>query len=168
MDKSQAIINFLQTCPTIQANPLFFNFGDVQDNAHQTITRSDDIALHQPYVDGSVLKRFTFVVDSFKSVAYNPVVPGLNDENLEDFQDVQAILDWINMQDTLRNYPEFDTECIIEKMETLTTKPDLVGVDTSLNPPMAVYRISIQIDYIDTTKRMWNNYKISKGDYYYG
>lgn len=155
MDKSQAVLEFLQTCPVIQANPLFFNFGNVQDNAHQTITRSDDVALHRPYVDGSVQKRFTFSIDSFKSVAYNPVVEGLSDENLEDFQDVQAILDWINDQDSLHNYPLFDSEFIIEKMETLTTKPDLVGVDTTLNPPMAIYRISILIDYIDTAHRIW-------------
>lgn len=157
MDKSQAVLNFLQTCPTIKENPLFFNFGNIQNNAHQAITRSDDVALHRPYIDGSVQKRFTFSVDSFKSVAYNPVVQGLSDENLEDFQDVQAILDWINAQDSLQNYPAFDSECIIEKMRTLTTKPDLVGVDTSVTPPMAVYRISIQIDYIDTTQCVWKH-----------
>lgn len=155
MDKSQAVLEFLQTCPVIQANPLFFNFGNVQDNAHQTITRSDDVVLHRPYVDGSVQRRFTFSIDSFKSVAYNPVVDGLTDENLEDFQDVQAILDWINDQDNVHNYPAFDSEFIIEKMETLTIKPDLVGVDTTMNPPMAVYRISIQIDYIDISQRLW-------------
>lgn len=136
-------------------NPLFFNFGNVEDNAHQAIVRSDDTALHKPYIDGSVLKRFTFNIDSFKSVAYNPVVQELPDENLEDFQEVQNVLDWINEQDKLRNYPQFDSDCVIESMETLTTKPDLVGVDTTLNPPMAVYRISIQIDYIDNSNRVW-------------
>ena len=151
MDKSQAVLQFLQTCPTVQTNPLFFNFGNVEDNAHQAIIRSDDVALHRPYIDGSVLRRFTFSIDSFKSVAYNPVVSDLSDENLEDFQDVQTILDWINTQNDLRNYPQFDSVYVIESMETLTTKPELVGVDTTLNPPMAVYRISIQIDYIDNT-----------------
>ena len=155
MDKSQAVLQFLQTCPTVQTNPLFFNFGNVEENANQAIISSDDKALHRPYIDGSVSRRFTFSIDSFKSVAYNPVVQGLSDENLEDFQDVQAIIDWITLQNDLRNYPQFDSDCIIESMETLTTKPELVGVDTTLNPPMAVYRISIQIDYIDTSKRVW-------------
>ena len=156
MDKSQAVLQFLQTCPTVHANPLFFNFGSVEENANQAIISSDDVALHQPYVDGSVSRRFTFSIDSFKSVAYNPVVQGLSDENLEDFQAVQAILDWINAQDEAHNYPAFDPEYIIESMRTLTTKPELVGVDTTLNPPMAVYRVSIQIDYIDNSKRVWN------------
>jgi hypothetical protein len=41
-------------------------------------------------------------------------------------------------------------------MKTLTTRPQLIGVESSLNPPMAIYRIIIQIDYIDNTKRLWN------------
>jgi hypothetical protein len=83
-------------------------------------------------------------------------VQGFSDENLTDLDEVQKVLDWINEQDELQNYPDFGSDCPIEKMETLTTKPDIVGVDTSSNPPMAVYRISIQIDYIDNSKKLWN------------
>jgi hypothetical protein len=93
-------------------------------------------------------------LDSFKSVAYNPVIQGLPDENLEDFNDVQSLLDWVNEQGELKNYPAFEN-CIIDKMRSLSAKPVLVGVDTTLNPPVAVYRISIQIDYLDTTKQVW-------------
>ena len=156
MDKSQAILTFLQTCPTIKENPLFFNFGDIKDNANQTIFQSDDKALDRPYIDGSVLKRFTFNIDSFKAINYIPVANGLMDENLEGFQEVQNILDWINAQDKLRNYPDFDSKCFIDKMKTLTSKPDLVGVDTTQTPAMAIYRISIQIDYIDKSDCVWN------------
>ena len=45
-------------------------------------------------------------------------------------------------------------------MATLTTKPELLGVDNEVNPPLAVYRISIQIDYIDTSKRIWNKEEV--------
>lgn len=155
MDKSQAVLNFLQTCPTIQKNPLFFNFGSIEDNATQAIIKSDDVALHRPYIDGSAYRRFTFSIDSFKSVAYNPVVSGKPDENLEGFKEVQALLDWINAQDKIHNYPVFDNEFFIEKMKTLTSKPDLVGVDTTQTPSMAIYRISIQIDYIDKSDCLW-------------
>lgn len=156
MDKNQAVIEFLQTCPIILSSPLFFNFGNIEDGAHQAITQSDDVALHRPYIDGSVLRRFTFRLDSFKSVAYNPVVQNYSDENMEDFIEVQNILDWINTQGDNNVFPNFGSECIIEKMQTLSTKPELVGVNTTSNPPVAVYRISIQIDYVDTTKRLWN------------
>ena len=154
MTKHQAMLNFLQTCPRIRANPLFFNFGKVENDAHQANMRSDDVSLHRPYIDGTELKRYTFHLDTFKSVAYNPVISGLPDENMEDFEDVQSLIDWISEQDDLKNYPAFE-ECVVDKMRSLYTKPELVGVDTTLSPPMAVYRISIQIDYLDTSKQVW-------------
>ena len=156
MDKTAAMIQFLNTCPTIQNNSLFFNFGTIEDNAHQANTKSDDVSLHKVFIDGSVQRRYTFSVDSFKSVAYNPVVADLPDENITDFANVQEILDWINEQGDLQNFPDFGDKCIIEQMSTLTTKPELVSVDNTSNPPMAVYRISIRIDYIDISKRLWN------------
>ena len=154
MSKNQAMLDFLQTCHIIKDNPLFFNFGKVENNAHQVNMRSDDVSLHRPYIDGTELKRYTFHLDSFKSVAYNPVIQGLPDENMDDLDDVQSLLDWINEQGELKNYPAFE-DCIIDKMRSLSTKPELVGVDTTLNPPTAVYRISIQIDYLDTSKQLW-------------
>ena len=154
MNKHQAMLEFLQTCPKIRDNPLFFNFGKVENGAHQANMRSDDVSLHRPYIDGTELKRYTFNLDSFKSVAYNPIVQGLPDENLEDFEDVQALIDWVTEQEELKNYPAFE-DCIIDKMRSLSSKPELVGVDTTLSPPTAVYRISIQIDYLDTSKQVW-------------
>lgn len=157
MDKNQLMVEFLQTCPTIKDNPLFFNFGNVEDNAHQLTIISDDVAVQKPYIDGSVLKRYTCSIDSFKSVACIPILPGSNtDENIEDFAEVQGLLDWINEQNDLSNFPKFGDKTEIEEMKTLTTKPQLIGVESSLNPPMAIYRITIQIDYIDNTKRLWN------------
>lgn len=154
MTKHQAMLKFLQTCPSIRDNPLFFNFGKVENNAHQANMRSDDVSLHRPYIDGTELRRYTFNLDTFKSVAYNPIITGLPDENMEDFEDVQSLLDWINEQGELKNYPAFE-KCIIDKMQSLSTKPVLVGVDTTLSPPTAVYRISIQIDYLDISKQLW-------------
>lgn len=154
MNKTQAMLDFLQTCSTIRDNPLFFNFGKVENGAHQANMQSDDVSVHKPYIDGTELKRYTFHLDSFKSVAYNPVVQGLSDENVEDFADVQELLDWINEQGDLKNYPAFE-DCIIDKMRSLQSKPQLVGVNTTMSPPTAVYRISIQIDYLDTSKQLW-------------
>ena len=157
MDKNQLMVEFLQTCPTIKENPLFFNFGNVEDNAHQLTISSDDVAVQKPYIDGSVLKRYTCSIDSFKSVACIPILPGSNtDENIEDFAEVQSLLDWINEQNDISNFPNFGPSAEIDEMKTLTAKPQLLGVESSLNPPMAIYRITIQIDYIDNTKRLWN------------
>ena len=154
MNKHETMLEFLQTCPAIKDNPLFFNFGKIEDNAHQANMTDDDVPLNRPYIDGTELKRYTFHIDSFKSVAYNPIVEGLPDENMEDYAEVQALLDWINEQGDLKNYPAFE-KCIIDKMRCLSTKPVLVGVNTTLSPPVAVYRVSIQIDYLDTSKQVW-------------
>lgn len=156
MDKNQLMVEFLQTCPTIKDNPLFFNFGNVEDNAHQLTINSDDVALQKPYIDGSVLKRYTCSIDSFKSVACIPVLEVNTDENIEDLAEVQNLLDWINEQGENFNFPNFGESISVEEMKTLSAKPVLLGVESSLNPPMAIYRITIQIDYIDNTKRLWN------------
>lgn len=156
MDKNNSFIAFLQSCPVIRSNPLFFNFGNVENDAHQVNVSFDDTALQKPYVDGSVLKRYTVYIDSFKSITTNPVISGYSAENVEDLYEVQQLLDWIIEQADNNNYPDFGSNCIIDGMTSLTAKPNLLGVDDSLNPPMAIYRITIQIDYIDNSKRLWS------------
>lgn len=158
INKNQAMVNFLLTCPTIKNNPIFFNFANIEDNASQIVIKADSIDLNKPFIDGSVLKRFTFSLVIYKSVSYNALVKmeGYPDENLQDLQEVQKVLDWIDEQDTNSNYPDFGTDCEIDGMESLTNNPDLNGVDTSLNPPMAKYSIGVRLIYLDKSKVIWN------------
>ena len=157
MDKYQATIDFLIQCPTIAQNPLFFNFLDAKDNSKQIITQADDISLNEKYIDGSVLKRFTFSLVDFRSVVYQPLpkVPDHSTENVEDIIDVQGIIDWVNEQADLENYPNFGSDCMIDSMKTTSDTPNLNGVDTQVTPPLAKYSMSIQIDYIDKSKAVW-------------
>lgn len=157
MGKNEAIIEFLINCPAIQANPLFFNFADEQAGHNHFITQSDTIKKH--YVDGSSLKTYTFTIACYKSVSHNAIVgtSSFNDENMENMAIVQEILDWINEQSDNRVYPNFGADYIIEDMETLQSDPDLDGVDTSVNPPLARYSIGVKIEYLDNTKLIWNN-----------
>ena len=166
-DKNQAIIDFLLTCPTISGNPLYFNFLNAKDKNKQVITQANDTALNRNFVDGSVLKRYTFTIIDFRSVAYdavpiNTVIPGTTtyteyvSQNVETFDDVQNIIDWINEQADEQNYPDFGEECFIDSMRTTSTNPNLNGVDTSVAPALAKYSISIEIDYLDNTKSIWN------------
>ena len=159
VDKNQAVIDFLLQCPTIANNPLFFNFLNAEDNDKQIITQSNDINLDTKYIDGSVMKRFTFTIIDFRSVAYLPLpkVAGYTSENVDEMFDVQGILDWVNAQADAKNYPNFGTSCEIDDMRTTSSTPTLNGVDTSVTPALAKYSISIQIDYLDTTKAIWNN-----------
>ena len=159
VDKNQAVIDFLLDCPQIRDNRLFFNFINGEDNDKQFITIANDKAVNRPYVDGSVLKRYTFTIVDFRSVAYQAVVnvPGYTNENVEEMLDVQGIMDWIEEQAENNNYPNFGEGCIIDSMKTLSDNPNLNGVDTNVKPALAKYSMSIQIDYLDTSKVIWNN-----------
>lgn len=158
VDKNQAIIDFLMQCPAIAENPVFFNFLNAKDNNKQIITQSTDRSLNHSYVDGSVGKRYTFTIIDFRSITYQPLPkqPGYSSENVEEMLDVQGILDWVNEQADIENYPDFGDNCLIDRMETTTDIPNLDGVDTQMAPALAKYSISIQIDYIDKSKTIWN------------
>lgn len=157
-DKNQAVIDFLLNCPKIQENKLFFNFINAKDNNTQFIAQANDKSINRPYIDGSELKRFTFTIIGFKSISYEALVkmPGYSNENLDELLDVQGIIDWVDEQADLRNFPDFGEKCDIDSMSTTSENPNLNGVDTSTSPPLAKYSFTIQIDYLDRTKQIWN------------
>lgn len=155
VDKNQALIDYLQQCPQIRDNPLFFNFAEAEDNNKQLLIVANDKMTDKRYIDGSVQKRFTFTIIDYRSVAYQALATGMNDENVEEMLDVQGIIDWIEIQDANKNYPSFGADCIIDSISSQTDNPNLNGVDTSLRPAIAKYHISIVIDYLDTSKQIW-------------
>lgn len=159
VDKNQAIIDFLLDCPQLAYNPVFFNAINAKDNDKQIITQSNDTSLNSKYIDGSVLRRYTFTVIDFRSVIYQPLpkVEGYVSENVEELFDVQSIMDWVNEQADLQNYPDFGEDCIIDSMRTTSDNPNLNGIDTNVTPALAKYSMSIQIDYVDTSKAVWNS-----------
>lgn len=162
MDKNQAIIEYLIQCPAIANNPLFFNFANAKDKSKQIVTLSNDKTLNKPFIDGSVEKRYTFTIVDYQSVSHNAVVKmaGITNENVADMFSAQSIIDWVNTQNDLRNYPNFGTECVVESIEALTESPSINGVDTSVTPNLARYSVSIRVNYIDNSKSNWNNMPI--------
>lgn len=160
MDKNEAMVKFLMQCPTIQSDPLFFNFAEAEDGNNHFITEKDSIK--RTYIDGSTLKQYTFSIASYFSVSYNAVLNDTDtgtviDENIENMAKVQEVLDWINEQSDIQNYPDFGSDCEIEEMQTLTTDPDIDGIDTSVNPPIARYSVGVKLVYRDYSKTVWNS-----------
>lgn len=156
-DKNQAIIDYLCTCPSIRNNPIFFNFIQAQDDNKQIVTLANDITVQKPYIDGSVLKQYTFTIIDYKSITYQAIVKqvGFVNENVEEMLDVQEILDWITTQNEAHNFPNFGSDCEIDEIIALTENPRLNGVDTSVSPALAKYSISIRVTYLDISKRLW-------------
>ena len=155
MDKNKAVIDFLFTCPYIADNPLFFNFGKAEADNKQIVVLANDTNTDKPFIDGSVNKRFTFTIIDYKTVAYRSVIGEHSDENMENIVDVQTILDWVNEQGKIRNFPNFGEDCKIDSMKALTDQPNNGGADTSLTVPLAKYSISIRIEYIDYSEVIW-------------
>lgn len=159
VDKTQAIIEYLLTCPKIENTPLYFNFIKPEDEDKQILTSANEKTLDKPFIDGSVSKRFTFTIVDYRSVAYQEMARYqiTANESVEEFLDVQELIDWVNEQQELQNYPDFGDTCVIERIGTGAENPNLNGVDTQSNPVLAKYSISIQIDYLDISKVNWNN-----------
>lgn len=159
IDKNQAVLDFLITCPSVRNNPLYFNFVNAKNNNKQFVTVANDVVTQQPYIDGSISRTYTFTIIDFKSVSYNPVPKalGYTDENVDDMSQVQALIDWVNEQNDNHNYPDFGEDCVIDSMVALSDNPSLNSVDTTLTPALAKYSITIQIDYLDNAKKVWNN-----------
>jgi hypothetical protein len=154
--KNEAVVQFLMQCPVIQENPLFFNFAHEDDGNNHFITESD--VVKTKYVDGSVLKQYTFTIANYSSIAHVAVVDeesGIISQNMENMSKVQDILDWINEQASEFNFPDFGEKCAVDSMETITTDPDLDGIDTSVNPPIARYSVGVRLQYIDKSKMLW-------------
>lgn len=161
VDKNQAIIDYLTDnisgCPQIVSNPTFFNFIEAKNNNKQIVTVSQEKTVQKPFIDGSVLKQYTFTIIDYKSVAYQAIVKlgGYSNENVEEMLEVQDIIDWVTEQDEANHFPDFGTDCIVEKIEALTDTPRLNGVDATASPVLAKYSISIRVTYLDISKKLW-------------
>ena len=156
VDKNQAVIDFLVQCEPLRDHPLYFNFINAKDNNKQLITMSNDTYLNKPYIDGSVLRRYSCTLVDFKSLNNMPIVFQLtdyDDENMEEMSEVQALIDWIHEQNDLRNFPNFGVDCVVQEMTTTADNPTLELINEE--EQLAMYSVTIQIDYIDNTKKLW-------------
>lgn len=156
-DKNQAIIDFLLQCPDIANSELYFNFINAEDDNKQIITESNDKFSNRSYIDGSVLKQYTFTLIDFKSITDSALVliQDYPNENVVDVSDVQALINWINEQNKLQNFPDFGEDCEIQSIETTSENPNFEGINTEVTPTLAMYSISIRIEYIDNSEKLW-------------
>lgn len=157
VDKNQAVIDYLITCPAILNSPLYFNFINAKNNTNQFLTSSSDMYTTRRYIDGSANKIYTFSIITFKSATdiAVPKVGRYENENVSDMATIQHLIDWIKKQEDLKNYPNFGEDCEIDEILTTTDNPKFEGVDNQVSPPLAVYSITIQIRYIDKSKMIW-------------
>lgn len=159
VDKNQAMIDFLVTCPTIAANPLFFNFARARENNTQFMTLTNETRLHEPYIDGAVLKQYRIILITYKTISLNPLVKqtGYPDENLTEIAQFQEVIDWVKAQADACNYPNFGSDCVIDSMKVLSDNPVLYDINESVSPSLARYAVTIELEYLDKSGKLWQN-----------
>jgi len=157
MDKNKAILDFIVTYTGIETSPIFVNFINAKDNDVQILTEENDVALNHKFVDGSVMKQYTFSIVITKSIASMAIAKDGNiGENIDDLADMQDFMDWINEQGEHHVYPNFGENCVIEEMRTSADNPSIDGINTEVSPALALYSMEIRIDYIDYSKVIWS------------
>lgn len=159
VDKNKAVINWLQDCPQIKNTPLYFNSVEAKDNSKQFLTMANDKIVNTSFIDGSVLKRYTFTIQDYRSISFDPLNPFhiSANENIEDILDFQSFIDWVSHKAALEEYPDFGEDSIIEELKALSENPDMNGIQTAGGLNLAKYSVSIQIEYLDTSERIWKN-----------
>lgn len=157
VDKNQAVIDYIVKCPTIKNSPLYFNFINAQDDTNQIVTQTQERYASKRFVDGSVMKVYSFTIILYKSTADIAVVKleGYPNENISDMSDIQALIDWIREQNNVHNYPDFGEDCIIDEISTTTENPSFDGIDDQVSPPLAIYSVTIEIQYLDVSEKLW-------------
>lgn len=157
VDKNQAVIDYIVKCPTIKNSPLYFNFINAQDDTNQIVTQTQERYASKRFVDGSVMKVYSFTIILYKSTADIAVVKleGYPNENISDMSDIQALIDWIREQDKVHDYPDFGEDCIIDEISTTTENPSFDGIDDQVSPPLAIYSVTIEIQYLDVSEKLW-------------
>ena len=122
-NKHLAMWNWLYQNKNI--SDLFFNFSTDKNGATVIATGSGDTVVKQ-YMGNSSLRNYDFSIIQFKPV--NSEIPN-NSENATIMFDVEAVMDWIKKQNEDRNFPEFPSNCMIQKIEVLNNMPSVAGQD---------------------------------------
>lgn len=157
INKDERVIEYLRHCPEIENHPLFFNFAQKENDNHLYATYADSTETIKTYVDGARELRYTFTIIVYKSVAYNAVIEGMPDENMEEMVNIQSIVDWIEEQNDNNVFPDFGKDCVIDSIEPLTNQPILNNVEGDMQPALAQYSLGVRIQYMDTSKVIWNS-----------
>lgn len=167
IDLNKCILDYIYECPIVAENPMYFCVAEERNNNNQLLPSRERPNDTTEFVDGTVERTYRAEILMYKSVAFNPIVTEetsegkripsdiyLN-ENMEDITDGQTLIDWIKEQNDNRHFPNFGEQCIIESVETTADRPNLNGVSTDLEPPLAQYSVGLVIKYLDTTKQLW-------------
>lgn len=142
MTYTEAIKQWLLSCPEIKGDRLYFNYLSVgaekqcfQTVEHTTVT--EDIV-------GNEIGKIEFAIIDFRPLTKHTV--NVSCADLERFVDVEKINQWMRAQRAARRFPIFEG-ATVEKM-TVAPSPTYSGMDSSEHMALAKYMIQVTIEYI--------------------
>lgn len=144
MDDNEVFLNWILNCPNLTY--LFSLFGTVSDGARHMVRMPDGVVSRTEYIDGSVgVVRYNDYSIMLYDSACVEWQPPDDSENLTEYANAQAIIDWCIAQNRAGNLPEFaDRE--VERVEAATSNPTIAGIDEN---GIAKYMITIRVVFAE-------------------
>lgn len=117
---------------------LYFN-AEKHEDGNTSLMSSDSNTTVEEYIDGSKLITLPFIVSMVKSYDFEQ-----SDTNLTSMSEAQSFIDWMRQQESIGNYPDLGSNCIVEEISVLDTPT--VWVNSADN--LAKYQVNCTIKYI--------------------
>lgn len=152
-NRYEAMLAWLAGCPAMEG-VFSFQAGRAESDSIQVLTEAGDSQNNRSFIDGSIEKRFDFVVAFYKAVNHTGYVldRGSANLNLEGILDVQELIDWLDAQNAARNYPDFGEKKQIDSVRSVNNEPMLAWIDGEhYSPPVAKYTVTVRVEYTDYT-----------------
>lgn len=144
MDKNAVMIEYVKRCPEI--GRLCFVSAEIRDGTQSFVPISNDRYIAK-YIDGSALKYYDFTLFGFMGGSADPlpVYGAETQENVQNYQKLQSIIDWIKARSKARDFPDFSADCRIKDIYSMSDNPTLSSID---NEKVFRYAVQIRIEYI--------------------
>ena len=137
-NKNTAMLEYLRQYPGLQSF-LYFNsmVDQIGNTAVQTVYGE---TWETRYVRGHGIKQWDFAV-----VKIAQADTGTSDINVDETQDVQDFMDWIDAQNSAENFPDFSPGEVLS-IENLQNMPNFAGIDN--NEGTAKYMFQCRVRYL--------------------
>lgn len=124
-----------------------FNFSQEAKDNIAIITRYAGKEI-KSYINGDTKKEYGFAIIIVKQYSTDQ-----DDLNIESMNFSQAFMDWIDDQNKNKRFPDFGSNCVVEKIENLQNMPNIAEVDDKAG--LARYMIQGRILYTEKSGQDW-------------
>lgn len=153
MSKQTELLNWLMTCPRLSS--LWNISAEEMDGANvispvgsstrRTISDRKDIA---GWYEADI-RPSPSVYEEYQINCYRYFTNNDNDFNTLKIEEVEEIIEWINEQDELQNFPQLTGKKVVA-VETFPFVPQIRGVDADTG--LICYYITLRITYVNPAK----------------